>query len=460
MEITAYIKKIKIKKAPGYDGVTNKMTKNFTPNVISILTHILNAMLILTYFPNKWKTATIIPIKKPGKNGKLPVSYRPISLLPILGKLGEIIIRNRLINYLEANNIMIPHQFGFTKQLSTTHQLLRVTEYIAEGLSKRLHTGAMFLDIAKAFDKVWINGLLYKLFKFQVPDYIIHLIHSYLDQRSFAVKVRDKLSTVRKTLAGTPQGSVLGPTLFNLFMNDIPIDPKTCLALFADDTAILCRGNSTVRIRYALQNHINQIEEWLDRWKVDINVSKSCAVYFSRKKKKPHLLHMYGTPIPWSNEAKYLGVILDKRLTWRPHLDMIKTKFRKARFSLISLLGRRSPIEVKIKLLMYKVLLRPIITYAAPIWGSACKSTIEDFEKLQNFVISAYVTQARWFVRTEDLLPALELPTLKEFMGKLAKNFYETLPDIDNTELQSLVIYDHTTQCNRHRPRASLSLML
>lgn len=220
-EIISYIKKNKIKKTPGREGITNKMIKNFPPNI----------------FPKIWKVAVIIPIKKPGKDGSQPVSYRPISLLPTLSKIAEVVIKNRLTDFLESNQIMIPHQFGFTKKLSTTHQLLRVAEYITEGFTRKQCTSAIFLDVEKAFDRVWISGLIAKLIKFNTPWYISKLIFSYLTDRSFTVQVKRNYSSIRPIHAGTPQGSVLGPLLYNIFMNDIPLNPMTKIALFADDTA-------------------------------------------------------------------------------------------------------------------------------------------------------------------------------------------------------------------------------
>lgn len=181
----------------------------------------------------------VIPIHKPGKNAHDPTSYRPISLFSVLAKIAEVSIRDRLLNFLDEHQKLIPHQFGFRKQLSTTHQLLRVTEMVAESFTLKMHTGALFLEIAKAFDRVWIKGLAYKLIQLGTPNYLIPLIHSYLSNRTFTVKLSNAFSSPRKILAGTPQGSVLAPLLFNIFINDISQHHTTTLALFADDTAIL-----------------------------------------------------------------------------------------------------------------------------------------------------------------------------------------------------------------------------
>ncbi|GFX60273.1 probable RNA-directed DNA polymerase from transposon X-element [Trichonephila clavipes] len=163
-EIIQIINNFKIKKAPGREGITNKMCKHFTRSVIFQLTNIINNILTVGYFPKIWKTASVIPILKPGKDPTLPDSFRPISL-PVLSKITEKIIQKRLCQHLNDNDILIPQQHGFRAGLSTSHQLLRVVEYIKTGFRDQKSTGAVFLDIQKAFDRVWHVGLLYKLIK-------------------------------------------------------------------------------------------------------------------------------------------------------------------------------------------------------------------------------------------------------------------------------------------------------
>ncbi|GFU20546.1 probable RNA-directed DNA polymerase from transposon X-element [Trichonephila clavipes] len=160
-EIIQIIKKIKIKKCPGRDGITNKMLKKLLRLTIFKITNIINNMLTLRYFPMSWKTAVVIPILRPDKNSALAESYRPISLLPVLSKLAEKVILARLNDHLERENILIPEQHGFRPRLSTSHQLLRVVEFIKEGNNKDECTAAVFLDIQKAFDRVWHTGLLF-----------------------------------------------------------------------------------------------------------------------------------------------------------------------------------------------------------------------------------------------------------------------------------------------------------
>ncbi|GFU47142.1 probable RNA-directed DNA polymerase from transposon X-element [Trichonephila clavipes] len=187
---------------------------------------------------DNWKEAIIFPINKPGKDPHLASSYRPISLLSTIGKLTESIILHRLKNFINENNILNPNQYGFTNKLSTLHPLLRLTENISEGFRKRKAREQFFWISRKAFDRVWINGLTFKLITFKIPHPLIHLIHSYLTNRSFRIRINETLSNEHSVSAGCPQGSLLGPLLFNLYINDIPNYSLTKINLYADDTAI------------------------------------------------------------------------------------------------------------------------------------------------------------------------------------------------------------------------------
>ncbi|GFW06015.1 RNA-directed DNA polymerase from mobile element jockey [Trichonephila clavipes] len=214
-EIINFIKKIKIQKSPGRVGITNKMLKYLPLLTVFKFTNIINDMLNLRYFPSAWKTAVVVPILKPGKNPKLAESHRPISLLPVLSNLAEKIIHASLNDYLESKSILIPEQHGIRPRLSTTHQLLRVVQYIKEGNNRGQYTAAVFLDIQKAFNRVWHTGLLFKLITYEVPPPLILLINSFISNRIFSVKINRIFSQIRSVKTGIGQGSILGQTKLN-----------------------------------------------------------------------------------------------------------------------------------------------------------------------------------------------------------------------------------------------------
>jgi len=251
-----------------------------------------------------------------------PDSYRPISLLSSISKLFEKIIHTRLLFYLNAIDIIPKFQFGFRSNHSTVQQLLRITEHINTAFEKHCHTGVVFIDISKAFDKVWHEGLLFKLKSINTPSYLFNTIKSFLLNRQFTVKINDNTSDLMPISAGVPQGSKLGHILFNIYVYDIPQSPRTNIALFADDTTLFTESRNIEAISANLQLHLDTISYWCNKWRIQINASKSTGVIFSlRPYLPPAQLTFNNVNILWSASVKYLGLTLDKRLTWQPHIS-------------------------------------------------------------------------------------------------------------------------------------------
>ncbi|GFX57956.1 RNA-directed DNA polymerase from mobile element jockey [Trichonephila clavipes] len=269
-------------------------------------------------------------IWKPNKNAHNPESYRPISLLSILSKITEYVILNRLKTFTNDINFINPNQYGFTRNLSTYHPLLGLTEKITAGFQRGRSTGAVFLDIQKAFDRVWVSGLIYKLITNNFPPALIHLINSYLVNRSYQVRVNDTLSNSFKINYGVPQGSLLGPLLFNIYINDIPTHPLTSSNIYADDTVTLATFKNHKTITLALNNHLKLLEIFFDTWKIKINIDKTIAVLFTKRKTKPTPPTLYSTQLQWSQNTKYLGLTLDNKLTWKQHIIQTRDKFWRA----------------------------------------------------------------------------------------------------------------------------------
>ncbi|GFW10301.1 probable RNA-directed DNA polymerase from transposon X-element [Trichonephila clavipes] len=427
------------------------MCKHFTRSVIFQLTNIINNILTVGYFPNIWKTASVIPILKPGIDPTLPDSFRPISLLPVLSKITEKIIQKRLCQHLNDNDILIPQQHGFRAGLSTTHQLLRVMEYIKTGFRDRKSTGAVFLEIQKAFDRVWHVGLLYKLIKINTPPHLIKLISSFLTNRSFAVKVNNIHSTNRNINAGTPQGSSISPILFNIYVNDIPRTSESTICMFADDTAILAQSNELQLVTHFLHKHIAKLEDWFSTWKIALNVAKTEAVFFSHHiKKEPPKLYLHNTHVPWSKSTKYLGVILDKRLTFKQHIIQIRRNFNISVAKVYPLIARKSCLSLRNKMLIYKLVLRPILQYASPICGHAENSNFKMLESAQNKIIKI-ITDSPWYVRNEDIRFALKLKTLKCFFKKIPTKFFNNIDNHTNRAIARIEKYDINPSFNRPR---------
>ena len=195
------------------------------------------------YFPAVWKTAIVIPVHKPGKPKNEITSYRPVSLLPTLSKIFEKVILTRLQQHTVTDEIIPPFQFGFREGHSTSHQVRRVVNYIKEGFRVKKSTGMIMLDLTSAFDSVWHDGLIFKLAALNYPRYLISIVNSYITERTFQVKVGSTLSKVEHVPAGVPQGSVVSPELFNIYMADLPIPSECLVAQYADDIALLYSHN-------------------------------------------------------------------------------------------------------------------------------------------------------------------------------------------------------------------------
>ncbi|GBN44864.1 putative RNA-directed DNA polymerase from transposon X-element [Araneus ventricosus] len=325
-EVIKVIKNLNIENACGLDCITNKMLKNLPRTMIFEFTEIINNIFKFNYFPEAWKTAVVVPILKPGKDPTQPENYRAISLLSTFSKLTKNFILDKLNDHLAENKILCPEQFGFRKSLTTAHQLLRVFEYITSGSEKGECTGAVFLDVRKAFDRVWIQGLIHKLIKYKIPPHLQQLLKSYLEERKFAVKIGNSISEAKIMRAGIPQGGKIWPVLFSLYVNDILKTHKSLLGMYADDTAILAKNKNHKYPAGALNQHLAKLDDWFCKWKNALKVYKTDAMYFTkgRRKHKP-IVKIKNQRNTWSQQAKYLGVILDEKLTQKKHITTIKT---------------------------------------------------------------------------------------------------------------------------------------
>ena len=222
-------------------------------------------------------------IAKPGKDVTDITSYRPISLLPILSKILEKIILKRLTPIIEDNKLIPSHQFGFRKHHGTVEQAHRLVNKIHNDLENKRYCSTVFLDISQAFDKVWHNGLFYKL-KRAFPHTAYTLLKSYLSDRTFQVRYQEECTTLHAIQSGVPQGSILGPILYLLHTADLPETANTMTATYADDTAILASHENSNTASQHLQHHLHQLEKWLKKWRIKVNENKSTHVTFGLRR--------------------------------------------------------------------------------------------------------------------------------------------------------------------------------
>ncbi|GFU06752.1 probable RNA-directed DNA polymerase from transposon X-element [Trichonephila clavipes] len=227
-------------------------------------------------------------------------------------------------------------------------QLLRVKELIHSGFEKHDATGILFQDIAKAFDKIWHDGLLIKLIRLDFPAPLIKSIHSFLSNRLFRVRVETGFSPLlHQSEAAYRKVVVSSPLLFTLYVNDIPQTDSSHLAMFADDTAVITQNKRFSVVISNLQHYISLLELWLNDWKIKVNASKSACLMFTRRSQLPvglTLVTIFGQPVPWVNVAKYLGLFLDAKLTFAHHIEQTRRKETAVHAMLKKLISRRSKL--------------------------------------------------------------------------------------------------------------------
>ena len=293
-----------------------------------LITKVYNACLTNSHFPSQWKKGKIIAIPKPKKDPAIPTNFRPISLLSNFGKILEKILLTRLNDFEDDEKFISETQFGFRKAHSTIQQVIRIAEKASKNFNVNRSTGMVMIDIEKAFDSVWHNGLIHKMIELHFPIYLTKFYKSFLTDREAFVSFKGAFSPTFNLPAGTPQGALSSPFLYNLFVHDIK-SPKNCeLTQYADDTAILCdaQWKNLKCIKNRLESSLESINAYFTDWKIKINPTKTEFIIFTRspamlKKSIDLPPSLNGQTLTWETEIRYLGVYLDSRLCYKQHID-------------------------------------------------------------------------------------------------------------------------------------------
>lgn len=429
-EIKNVIKNLRPMKAPGFDGIQNRSLKMITQKMTAQLFYIFNYCIKEQYYPQQWKNAKVIPILKPGKNPKNAENYRPISLLPSLGKVYDKIILARLNKDLEANNFIIDEQFGFVKGKNADLQLARIINKAMLNNNAGKVTGIVALDLKKAYDTVWHQALIYKMRESNTASYLTRITLQYLKNRTIQVEYKETQSERIEIERGLPQGSCLSPTLFNIFINDIPKpnDTTTSLALFADDVAIVTESTEHRQAMSYAQRHVDFLVHYFDKWQLTLNIPKTAVMFLTKKYKQYEgpSLQIRGQAIELSNDIKYLGVTLDKGLTFTRHINNVKAKGYGVLKIIRPYIKRHIPMSQITKTLIYKAYLRSTLLYAAPVWSSASKTNINKLEVLERRALRNILGVTKQDIHNDDVYQRTNTRPLRDVIRLKTDKFFTT----------------------------------
>ena len=376
-EILSLIRNLNPNKATGSDGISGQMLLLCDNSVVLPLKIIFRNILVASTYPVMWKLANVIPIFKKGDKQSIN-NYRPISLLPICGKMFEKIIFNNLYKYLNTNNLITKNQSGIRPCDSTTNQLLYLVNEIHKAFDdpKSLEVRSVFLDISKAFDKVWHDGLVYKLKQNGISGCLLKLFENYLHNRNQRVVLNGSYSDYYPIASGVPQGSVLGPLLFLVYINDLERNIKSNIKFFADDTMLFSIVQDPVISANDLNHDLDIIYQWAHQWKMEFNpdpTKQASEVLFSCKKNSvnhPQLI-FNGSPVIKVNEQKHLGLILESGLSFKKHVSEKIIKAKK-NIGILKHLSKFLPLNTLDQ--MYKALVRSHLDYCDVIYDIPSKT--------------------------------------------------------------------------------------
>lgn len=387
-EVEDVIKQLKSNKKPGYDEIYSETLKEIKSEISKPLAFLINLSFNNGYFPEVLKTGVVIPIYKSGDKYDIS-NYRPISLISNVSKIYEKIIKSRIVKFLDKHRIISERQFGFRRGRSTEDAIQYVSSCIYNAVDKKIPVLGIFVDLSKAFDTVSHEILLEKLENCGLRGNVSKLIKSYLSGRMQVVKIGEYKSNYERISVGVPQGTVLGPLLFTLYINNLLlIDSPGQIISFADDTTILYSANTWAELKTIAERDFLEIKKWFQYNKLTLNVKKTKYISFtSYANNLPHMGSLIidkETTIPEEQCISYLGVMFDSHLRWNNHITTLVNKLRRLVGTFKYL---REYLDERHLITIYYALFQSQICYGIIGWGGVADKYLKKLTVLQRWIL-------------------------------------------------------------------------
>ena len=372
------LSKINTSKSQGPDGIPPWFLNRYASHLTPIIHDIFQSSVDSGQVPNAWKEANITAIFKKGSRAETS-NYRPISLTPVISKLLEHIIHSHIMKHLEQHHILTDHQHGFRAKRSTETQLIQTIHDISKSLDVKKTVDMAILDFTKAFDKVPHKRLIHKLKYYGITGPISSWIESFLTERTQQVVINGSASTPIQVTSGVPQGTVLGPLFFLLYINDLPNNLTSNVRLFADDCLLYLPVKSD-NDTSLLQNDLLKLEEWQNTWLMKFNPTKCFTMTLASRKPTPNHYTFCGQQLKSVQSHCYLGVQISNTLNWTTQCNSVA---KKAQQTLGVIRRNLNKCPTHIKSIAYTTLVRPILEYASASWDPHCLKHIKTLERIQ-----------------------------------------------------------------------------
>ena len=445
------LKNLNPNKSPGLDELHPKLLKETTQQIKTPLYEIFKTSLEEGKIPKQWKLGNISAIYKKGKKNQ-PGNYRPVSLTSVPCKLLESIVRDQIMKYMTDNNLFSNKQYGFISGRSTTLQLLVVLEEWTEIMDRGGTVGAVYMDFMKAFDTVPHKRLIKKLEHYGIKGRVVRWIEDFLNDRSQRVNVGEAHSEWRPVTSGIPQGSVLGPLLFAIYINDLPNDLETNVYMFADDTKIYNEIGDNGDVE-RMQRDLDRLDRWSQKWLLKFHPDKCKILTACNQTGGSINLHLYDerkcrVPLAQCEEEKDIGVTIDNKLRFSKHLNEKVTKANQ----IMGLIRRTFDyMDEKIFTQLFKTLVRPIVEYANSVWAPYRLEDIRSVESVQRQATKKI--KGMKDMSYEERLRKLGLPTLyfRRLRGDMIETF-KIMRGIYDREACPKLVRDPNTKGTRGHP--------